>query len=78
MEQAINNIPFNKCRVGEIIKNTTRDQSVSDREILTIIKEEKRLPVAFSKPIKLSVLTKYYYKYWNNDFTDEESDTDEL
>jgi hypothetical protein len=55
--------------------------TVSDREIMTIIKEEKRLPISFSRPIKLSLLIKYYNKYWYNDFTDEsdeiESDTDE-
>jgi hypothetical protein len=34
--------------------------------------------MSFSKPIKLSVLVRYYNKYWNGDFTDEmESDTDE-
>lgn len=51
-------------------QNKTRHK-VSDREIYSIIKEEKRLPIAFSAPIKLSLLVKYYNKYWNNDFTDE-------
>ena len=57
-------------------KNTVhKSKTVSDREIMTVIKEEKRFPVAFSSRIKLSVLIKYYNKYWNIDFTDE-SDTD--
>lgn len=49
---------------------------VSDREILTIIKEEKNFPKSFSSRIKLSLLIKYYNKYWNNEFTDESDATD--
>ena len=56
-------------------KPVKQQQGVSDREILKIIKEEKRFPVAFSKRIKLGKLLDYYYKYWNNEFTDE-SDED--
>jgi len=50
---------------------------VSNREIMSIIKEEKEFPKTFSKRIKLSVLIKFYHKLWNHDFTDEESDTDD-
>jgi hypothetical protein len=49
---------------------------VSDREILKVMKEQNNLPVKFSRPIKLTLLLNYYYKYWNNEFTDE-SDSDE-
>jgi len=48
-----------------------KEKSVSDREILSVIKEEKHFPVKFSRPIKLSLLVKYFNKYWNNEFTDE-------
>ena len=53
---------------------------VSDREILSIIKEDKHFPVEFSSRIKLSKLVKYYHKYWNNEFTDEssEDESDEI
>jgi hypothetical protein len=54
-----------------------KEKSVSDREILSIIKEEKHFPVNFSKPIKLSLLVSYYHKYWNNEFTDESSSEEE-
>jgi hypothetical protein len=44
---------------------------VSDREILRVIKEEKRFPIAFSSRVKLSLLVRFYNKYWNGDFTDD-------
>jgi hypothetical protein len=56
---------------------TKQKNSVSDREILAIIKEEKKFPINFSKPIKLPLLIKYYNKFWNNDFTDESSEDEE-
>lgn len=69
----------NSSDSNQIIPNNhkTQQSGVSDREMLRIIKEEKNFPQKFSKRIKLSLLLKYYYKYWNHDFTDEESDTDE-
>ena len=60
------------------IDNNTNSNNISDREIINIIKEEKIFPKTFSKRIKLSILIKFYQKYWNHDFTDEESDTDEF
>jgi len=60
-----------------VSKKEKSDKPVSDREILSVIKEEKYLPVKFSKPIKLSLLIKYYNKYWNNEFTDESSSEEE-
>ena len=56
--------------------NKKLSTQVSDREILTIIKEEKNFPKSFSSRIKLSLLIKYYNKYWNNEFTDESDATD--
>jgi hypothetical protein len=58
-------------------KMENHPKPVSDREILSVIKEEKYFPVKFSKPIKLSLLIKYYNKYWNNEFTDESSSEEE-
>jgi hypothetical protein len=58
--------------------NKITQKNVSDSEIRRIIKEEKNLPIEFSHPIKLSLLVKYYARYWNNDLTDEEeSDSDD-
>lgn len=65
----------NKESHNVIVKN--KERHVSDREILSVIKEEKVFPIKFSKPIKLSLLIKYYHKYWNNEFTDESSSEEE-
>ena len=51
-------------------KEVKKIVSVSDRELLRVIKEEKRFPIPFSRPVKLSLLVKYYNKYWNDEFTD--------
>jgi|LauGreDrversion4_2_1035121.scaffolds.fasta_scaffold608120_2 hypothetical protein len=51
--------------------STVKRIVVSDREILRIIKEEKRFPLPFSNRVKLSTLLKFYDKYWNGDFTDD-------
>lgn len=50
-----------------------KEMSVSDREILKVIREERRLPLSFSRPIKLSKLVAFYDKYWAGDFTDDSS-----
>lgn len=55
----------------KVIKERTY-KTISDREILSIIKEEKNFPVSFSSPIKLKVLVKSYNKYWNGDYTDDD------
>ena len=59
-------------------KKYLNKMSVSDREILKVIKEEKNFPQVFSKRVKLSTLVNFYCKLWNNEFTDDEveSDTD--
>ncbi len=49
---------------------------VSDRELLRVIKEQKRFPIPFSRPVKLSDLLKFYNKYWNGEFTDDEDGID--
>jgi hypothetical protein len=55
-----------------------KTMSVSDKEILRIIQEQKNFPQIFSKRVKLSTLVEYYYKLWNHEFTDDiESDTDD-
>lgn len=54
----------------------SKNHSVSDREILKVIKEEKKFPIKFSNRVKLSTLIKFYNKYWNGDFTDDDSETD--
>jgi hypothetical protein len=63
------------------VNNDKSQRRVSDREIVSIIKEDKNFPRAFSSRIKLSVLVNYYYKYWNGELSDEEneieSDTDQ-
>jgi len=56
-------------------KNNTQVSQISDRELLRVVKEEKRFPIPLSKRVKLSYLVMFYNKYWNNEFTDE-SDTD--
>jgi hypothetical protein len=58
-------------------KIEAKEKPVSDREILKVIKEEKNFPLKFSKPVKLSLLIKYYHKYWNNEFTDDSSSEEE-
>ena len=70
MDDKVNNNKEEKRKRNENV-------GVSDREIMNIIKEENIFPQTFTKRIKLSVLVKFYQKYWNHDFTDEESDTDE-
>ena len=50
--------------------------AVSDREILKVIKEEKKFPIQFSRRVKLATLINYYNKYWSGDFTDDDSETD--
>ena len=56
---------------------TPVQNKISDRELLRVVKEEKRFPIPFSRPVKLGLLLKFYHKYWNNDFTDEDSDYEE-
>lgn len=67
MENTNGNKDFNLQRINKTL------YGVSDRELYSVIKEEKTFPRVLSKPIKLSLLIKYYNKYWNHDFTDESS-----
>ena len=74
------NLPDRSFVPSNINNITGNNLSVSDREIMRIIKEQKIFPQTFSKRVKLSKIVEYYYKLWNNDFTDDsvESDTDEI
>jgi hypothetical protein len=65
-----------KIDENEINLKVERKTGVSDREMLRVIKEEKRFPIVFSRRVKLSALVKFYNKYWSGDFTDEDSETD--
>lgn len=64
----------NNEKILKSVNENKKLQNVSDREMLSVIKEEKNFPIAFSRQVKLSTLVNYYNKYWNNDFTDD-SDT---
>ena len=57
------------------VEPAKKSMQVSDRELLRVVKEDKRFPIPFSRPVKLSVLVQFYHKYWNDDFTDDENDT---
>jgi hypothetical protein len=85
MEREVNNT--NNLKITEGIQTKLFDLkidpnkqsktfNVSDRELLRVVKEEKRFPIPFSRPVKLSVLLKFYNKYWNGDFTDDEDGFD--
>jgi hypothetical protein len=85
MERELNYKDSNK--IPEIIQNKlfdlkidpnqhSKNLKVSDRELLIVIKEQKRFPKPFSRPVKLSDLLKFYNKYWNGEFTDDEDGID--
>lgn len=65
----IPNLQDPKTKNEEINREIKR---VSDRELIKVIKETKRLPMTFTRPVKLSLLVSYYNKFWNEGFTDSE------
>jgi len=69
----VENVKLNSPIKNEIPQT---GKSVSDAELMKIIKEERNFPVQFSARIKLGRLVNFYYKYWNSEFTDDENEVD--
>ncbi len=65
-----------KSDENQINQKIGKKTGVSDREMLRVVKEEKRFPIMFTNRVKLANLVKFYNKFWSGDFTDEDSETD--
>ena len=48
---------------------------VSNHELLKCVKAMEGFPIKLSNPISLPDLVNFYYRFWNNDLTDESDDS---
>ena len=48
---------------------------VSNHELLKVVKAIEGFPIKLSNPVSLPDLVNFYYRFWNNDLTDESDDS---
>jgi hypothetical protein len=48
---------------------------VSNHELLKVVKAMEGFPIKLSNPVSLPDLVNFYYRFWNNDLTDESDDS---
>ena len=48
---------------------------VSNHELLKVVKAMEGFPIKLSNPVSLLDLVNFYYRFWNNDLTDESDDS---
>ena len=54
-------------------KIDSRFNTVKNYELLKVAKETTGFPMKISMPVPLTHLVNFYYRFWNNDLTDDES-----
>ena len=56
-------------------KRDSRFNTVKNYELLKVAKETTGFPMKISMPVPLTHLVNFYYRFWNNDLTDESDDS---
>ena len=72
------NFEENKYNIETIKKfeeRKNRFSGITSYEMLKIVKTNTGFPKNFSKNIPLETLVNFYYRYWNGEASDTESDT---
>ena len=54
-------------------KRDSRFNTVKNQELLKVAKETSGFPLKISMPVPLTHLVNFYYRYWNNKISDDES-----
>ena len=57
----------------KINKRDSRFNTVKNYELLKVAEETTGFPMKISMPVPLTHLVNFYYRFWNNDLTDDES-----
>ena len=64
----------NKNNIIEKRENRFNNR-VSNHELLKCVKAMEGFPIKLSNPVSLPDLVNFYYRFWNNDLTDESDDS---
>ena len=66
---------YNKETLKKIEERKNRFSGITSYELLKIAKLNSGFPKELSKNIPLETLVNFYYRYWNGEASDTESDT---
>ena len=66
---------YNKDTLKQIEERKNRFSGLTSYELLKIAKLNSGFPKKLSKNIPLETLVNFYYRYWNGEASDTESDT---
>ena len=78
MDKNNNNINDNKNNnhiSKKIEERLNRFSGLTSNELLKIVKQTSDFPKNLSANIPLETLVNFYHRFWNDDLTDDESDT---
>ena len=74
-ENNINEKNYNKETLKKIEERKNRFSGITSYELLKVVKLNSGFPKNLSKNIPLETLVNFYYRYWNGEASDTESDT---
>ena len=66
---------YNKETIKKFEERKNRFSGITSYELLKIAKLNSGFPKNLSKNIPLETLVNFYYRYWNGEASDTESDT---
>ena len=66
---------YNKETLKKIEERKNRFSGITSYELLKVVKLNSGFPKNLSKNIPLETLVNFYYRYWNGEASDTESDT---